>query len=282
MSISARSIALGLGIGWAIGVLVTYTTMGQPVDAWCYYGFDQTNPWNPDGCFLYSPPVALAMEGIRAVMPFDVFYTLLRAAELAVLIVVAGPAVGVALLIPAVAIEINAVNVNLIIVAAVLAGFRYPWTWAFIILTKVTPGVGLLWFAVRKEWSHFAIAAGATAAFAGISLAIAPDLWSQYIAGLSVTGDSRFTIAWRLPIAVALVVWGARTNHRWALLAAVFFALPRWYYLSPVLLVGLFPLVRFARPLRIPTWRGFRTIGLRAPQPAAATSDGLTARAPSS
>jgi len=63
-------------------------------------------------------------------------------------------------------------------------------------------------------------------------------------------------------------------TERWALMVAVFLAIPRWYYLSPVLLVGLFPLVRFARPFRIPTWRGFRTIGLRAPQPAAATSDG--------
>jgi len=284
MSINARSIAVGLGVGWAVAVLVTLTTMGNPVDAWCYYGFDSANPWNPDGCFLYSPPVALVMDAIRTVMPFDVFYTLLRSAEMFVLVVVAGPAIGLTLFIPAVAIELNAVNINLLIVGAVLIGFRHPWAWAFIILTKVTPGVGLLWFAVRKEWRHLAIALAATLGLAGLSVVVAPELWRQYIAGLGVTGDSSiFVIGWRLPLAALLVVWGARGNHRWALMVVVFLALPRWYYLSPVLLVGLFPLVRLARPIRLPVMpRLPHAARLGRPQPAAATSDGLTARAPSS
>jgi hypothetical protein len=284
MSIRARSIAVGLGVGWAVAVLVTLSRTGNPVDAWCYYGFDPANPWNPDGCFLYSPPVALVMDAIRSVMPFDVFYTLLRVAEMAVLIAVTGPAVGLVLFIPAVAIELNAVNVNLLIVGAVLIGFRYPWAWAFIILTKVTPGVGLLWFAVRREWRHLAIALAATLGFAAASVLLAPELWRQYLAGLGVTGDSSaFVIGWRLPLAALLVVWGARGNHRWVLMVAVFLALPRWYYLSPVILVGLFPLVRLARPLRLPAlgWLP-RTTRPGRPQTAATTSDGLTVRAPSS
>lgn len=269
---------MGLGIGWAVAVLVTLTQMGSPVDAWCYYGFDPANPWNPDGCFLYGPPVALFMDAVRSVMPFEAFTLLLRSAEMLVLIVVAGPAVGLALFIPPVAIELNAANINLLIVGAVLIGFRYPWAWAFIVLTKVTPGIGLLWFAARREWRHLAIATGATLAFATLSLVAAPDLWRQYLAGLgAASDDSAFGIVWRLPIAAALVVWGARGDHRWALMVAVFLALPRWYYLSPVLLVGLFPLVRLPRPLRWPSW-----FGSRSPQTAATTSDGLTARAPSS
>ena len=281
MTIRPRTIALGLGIGWAVAVLVTLTRMGNPVDARCYYAFDPANPWNPDGCFLYGPPVAIVMDAVRNVMSFDVFTLLLRSLELGVLIVVAGPAVGLALLLPPVAIELNAANINLLIVGAVLIGFRYPWAWAFIILTKVTPGVGLLWFAVRREWQNLAIAAGATMAFAGLSLVAAPDLWRQYVAGLGMSQDtSLFVIGWRLPVAAALVVWGARGNHRWALMVAVFLALPRWYYLSPVLLVGLFPLVRLPRPLPGTNW--VRQLGMRPVQPAATTSDGLTARAPSS
>ena len=281
MRVRPRVIALGLGIGWAVAFLVTLAGVGTPVDAWCYYGFDRSNPWNPDGCFLYGPPVAIAMTGIQDVMSFDTFTMLLRAAEMLVLIAVTGPAVGLALFIPAVAIELSAANINLLIVGAVLIGFRYPMAWAFIILTKVTPGVGLLWFAVRREWRNLAAAAGATIAFAGMSVLVAPDLWHQYIAGLGFTQDvSPFVIAWRLPIAAALVVWGARGNHRWALMVAVFFALPRWYYLSPVVLVGLFPLVRLPRPLPGANW--VRQLWARPVQPAAATSDGRTVRAPSS
>jgi hypothetical protein len=252
--------------------------MGAPVDAWCYYGFDPAQPWAPGSCFLYSPPVAVVMNVVQVLMPFEVFTFLLRSAELLVLVAVAGPAVGLALFIPAIAIEINAANVNLLIVGAVLIGFRYPWTWAFIILTKVTPGVGLLWFAVRREWRNFALALGATLAVATVSWLVAPGLWPQYLAGLGVAeDDSMFGIAWRLPLAAIVVVWGARHDHRWAVIVAVFLAMPRWYYLSPVILVGLFSLVRLPRPLPMP-----ETVRRWVSQPAAATSDGRTARAPSS
>ena len=167
------------------------------------------------------------------------------------LALMAGPAIGAALFIPAVAIEINAANINLLIVGAVLLGFRFPWTWAFIILTKVTPGIGLLWFAVRREWRHLAIALGATAVIAvGVVRGRALDVASTYLGGLTGEPDaSIFLLWWRLPLAALLVVWGARTDRRWTLVVAVFLALPRWYYLSPVILVGLFPLVRFPRPL---------------------------------
>src|SRR5262249_6820299 len=144
-------IATAIGIGLAIAVLVTLTTGGKPVDARCYYGFDAARPWDPDGCFVYSPPIAMGMEAIRPVLPFEVFTLLLRAAELLALVAIAGPALPVLLFIPSIAIELNAANVNILIVAAVLLGFRWPWTWAFVILTKVTPGVGVLWFATRRE-----------------------------------------------------------------------------------------------------------------------------------
>jgi len=255
-----RTIALGAGIGWAVVVLVTLTQAGNPVDAWCYYGADPADPYRLDQCFMYSPPVALVMDGVRAAMPFEAFAFLLRAAELVVLIAVTGPALGLALLIPAVAIELNAANINLLIVGAVLIGFRYPWAWAFVALTKVTPGVGMLWFAVRREWRNFAIALIATGAIALGSWLVAPELWRGYLAGLGGSPDSSiWLIWWRLPLAALVVVWGARNDHRWALIVAVFLAMPRWYFLSPVILVGLFPLVRLPRPLPRPTLAALRT-----------------------
>ena len=265
-----RLIALGLGIGWAVAVLVTLTRFGNPVDAWCYYGADPAEPYRLDMCFMYSPPVLSAMDVIRSLMSFEAFTFLLRTAELIVLVVLTGPAIGLALLIPAVAIELNAANVNLLIVAAVLVGFRHPWAWAFVVLTKVTPGIGILWFAVRREWRHFAIALGATIAITSASLLLAPQLWRDYVAGLAGSPDgSIWLIWWRLPLAALVVVWGARTNHRWALIVAVFLAMPRWYFLSPVILVGLFPLVRLPRPLPRPTFavvpRSLRGRGSRSP-----------------
>jgi len=273
---SGKVLALGVGLGWAVTILIFYTrSVGTPVDAWCYYGMDPRAPWDPPGCFSYSPPFAQLMTVIQGLVPFEWFYTALRVVEMIVLALITGPAIGAALLIPAVAIEINAVNVNILLVAAVIVGFRYPWTWAFVILTKVTPGIGLLWFAVRREWRHLGIALGVTVAISSASFLLAPWMWGEFFGALaSAPDETPFKIWWRLPVAAAVVVWGARTNRRWALIVAVFLAMPRWYYLSPVILVGLFPLLRLPRPL---PWLGWRSR-----QTAAATSDGRTARAPSS
>lgn len=274
-----RPVALGVGLGWAVVILIHFTmTVSGPVDAWCYYGMDPVDPWSADHCFLYSPPVAQLMTVIQSAVPFDAFYTTLRVLEIIALALITGPAIGPALLIPAVVVEINAANINLLLVGAVLLGFRYPWTWAFVILTKVTPGIGLLWFLARRQWRHFGIALGTTAAIAGLSLLIAPWMWGDYLQGLlAAPDDSPFKIWWRLPIAAALILWGARSDRRWTLVVAVFLAMPRWYVLSPVILVGLFPLVRLPRPL---PW--LHRVERRIRQTAAATSEGRTARAPSS
>ena len=65
--------------------------------------------------------------------------------------------------------EILIGNIHLLLAAAIVLGFRWPGTWAFVLLTKVTPGVGLLWFAVRREWRSLGIALGATAAIVAVS-----------------------------------------------------------------------------------------------------------------
>ena len=59
--------------------------------------------------------------------------------------------------------------------------FRWPGTWSFVLLTKVTPGIGLLWFAARREWRNLAIALGVTAAIVAVSMAIDPALWRSWI-----------------------------------------------------------------------------------------------------
>ena len=61
---------------------------------------------------------------------------------------------------PPVALELYHGNIHLLMAAAIVLGFRYPIGWSFLLLTKVTPGVGLVWFAVRREWRPLIIALG--------------------------------------------------------------------------------------------------------------------------
>ncbi|MHB8398274.1 MAG: hypothetical protein ACYDCI_04990, partial [Candidatus Limnocylindrales bacterium] len=127
----------------------------------------------------------------------------------------------------------------------------------FVLLTKVTPGIGLLWFAVRREWAHLAIAVAATALVIAVSDLASPGLWTQWIDVLrSNSGSGGATgfgltpsailipLAVRLPVAAIVVVWGARTSRRWTVPLASFIALPVLWILGLSLLVGVIPLLR--------------------------------------
>ena len=81
-----------------------------------------------------------------------------------------------------------------------MLGFRYPWTWAFVLLTKVTPGLGLVWFAVRREWRALAIALGVTAAIVAVSLVLDRQLWSEWISFLSATPEGGSVAQFQIPV----------------------------------------------------------------------------------
>lgn len=248
-----------LGIAGSIVVLVTFTQMrGEPSDAFAYWSADAVAPYSPrviDGpggpgpyAFVYPPP-ALAVATLGHALAFEWFVAVVRALELAALAVLTGPALIVALFLPPIASEINAGNINLLIALAVVAGFRWPIAWTFILLTKPSVGIGTLWFLIRGDRRGFLLAVGPAAVISAISFVVAPELWFDWIRLLTGFGDSGgWPFPWpiwvRLPFALALVVWGARTDRRWAVALGSFFALPRLYFMSPAMLVGLLPLVR--------------------------------------
>ena len=134
--------------------------------------------------------------------------------------------------------------------AAIVAGFRWPALWALPLLTKVSPGVGLLWFALRREWRNLAIAIGATVAISGVSFVVAPDLWFQWVRVLTEAAkapDWVFIIPipfWiRAIAAVAIVSWGALTDRSWTVPVASMLALPILWVNGLSMLVAVIPLV---------------------------------------
>jgi hypothetical protein len=113
-----------------------------------------------------------------------------------------------------------------------ILGRRFPALWAIPLLTKVTPGVGLLWFVARREWRSLAVALGTTLAVAGVSFVIAPALWADWADVLyrNLTVPHYEGIVGYLPLRLALaaaVVWlGARRDQPLAIGAAVILATP--------------------------------------------------------
>lgn len=105
-------------------------------------------------------------------------------------------------------------------IAAVL-GVQRGTPWVLVALTKSLPCLGPLWFLIRGDLRQFALFFLSTSAVAAVSFAIAPSLWSEWIAFLNShrggTGAASLDVVpplWlRLPVSLALVVWGARTRR---------------------------------------------------------------------
>jgi hypothetical protein len=208
-------------------------------DAFGYWSVNPAQPYQaPVGglsAFNYSPPIA-RLFGLFANLDWYAFLWIWLALLVGTVIWLGGrgPRVIWLLAFPPVALELYHGNVHLLIAAAIALGFRYPWAWAFILLTKVTPGIGLVWFAVRQEWRSLAIALGATAAIVAVSLVVDGSLWADWLDFLGRAGGgatvAQFEIGvplWlRLPAALVLVAWGGLTDRRWTVPAAATLGLP--------------------------------------------------------
>jgi hypothetical protein len=244
----------------AAGVLLwlAYAIWGPPEarDARAYFlasGSDlYTKPPGADDAYLYSPAFAQALEPLRW-LGWEGFRTAIRAVDIGALAFFTGPLAGPLLFVAVVPLDIRGGNIHLLLALAMVAGFRWPATWAFVLLTKVTPGVGLLWFAVRREWPKLAIALGVTAVIAAISFVYAPSLWFDWFRLLAST-DRDPTVSelislpiWiRLAVAAAIVVWGAATDRRWTVILAGYLALPITW-LSAVTMFAAVPMLATRR-----------------------------------
>jgi hypothetical protein len=252
-----------VGYGFNALLLLSLLRLGQfGYDVYAYWSVDLGNlyaggigSFTALGAFRYSPAVAQLLS-LFEVLPWWIFLWAWTALLIATLTWLGGRWTLYLLAFPPLVLELYAGNINLLLAAAIALGFRYPATWAFVLLTKVTPGVALLWFAFRREWRNLAIALGATGAIVLVSFVLAPALWGQWLAalnGLRELSDASLPIPLilRLPIAAAVTWWGARTDRRWAVPVAATIATPiLWIGWSAwlVVLFGAIPLLRNWRP----------------------------------
>jgi hypothetical protein len=222
-------------------------------DARSYYGLDLSNlylgrtDWNTIGAYPYSPAFAQLVYPLN-LLPWPLFVAAWTLLLLFAVFGLTGPRLFLLGLVLA-AMEIAGGNISLLLTAAIVLGFRWPATWAFVLLTKITPGIGLLWFALRREWRSLAIALGATAAVVAVSWALMPGAWQDWIELLIANQGKGGTWAAipiplivRGPIGVLLLVWGAPRNQRWVVPVACMLALPALWYGSLTMLLGVLPL----------------------------------------
>jgi hypothetical protein len=218
--------------------VVAYSGRSLGYDAFSYWSIDFTDLYGRAmsnnfalGAFRYAPPIAFLFGPLGA-LPWWLYLWLWGALMAGIALWLGGRWALVLFALPPVALELYHGNVHLLIAAAVALGFRYPWTWSFVLLTKITPGVGLLWFAVRREWRHLAIALAATALISLAAAVVAPNYWREWVDSiLSNIGEPQdYSVPppapIRLPLAAILVVWGARTDRPWTVPAGAMLGLP--------------------------------------------------------
>ncbi len=229
------------------------------VDARAYWQVNLAHPYIGSGVgdistYLYSPAFAQVTAPL-SLLPFPVFDALWTAVILVVAIWLVRPWPWAALILfLPLSYELLVGNVHFLIAAAIVFGFDAPSVWAFPLLTKVTPGVGVLWFAVRREWRALAIALGVTAVVAIGSVALASSAWSDWITFLLASPDRSQLLVPRTLVATVLVAFGAATGRRWLVPVAVWMAIPIVWVNSWVILLAT---IRLRHRVEPATWLPF-------------------------
>jgi hypothetical protein len=242
-------LGVGLGLFW-----IAILGASGGVDGHAYFVADPFSPYGHGSqvlgsdAYLYSPAFAQVISPLRW-LGWPGFIVSLRLLELGALVYLAGPLTPFVLFWSPVASEINAANIHLLIGAAAIYGLRRPGAWAFILLTKVSPGVGLLWFAARREWKALRTALVVTAAVVLVSVVLSPGAWVDWFAELAYNAGHPVQYSDLMPTSIApvirvslaalLVMVGARKGWTWLLLAAITLALPAVWFHALAILTGI-------------------------------------------
>lgn len=266
--IGARRL-VALSLGWAgsllfawLSVTLVATELGFGVDSHAYWAawrgqlYDAA-PATRDA-FLYSPAFAQAIWPITQ-LPWPVFAVVWGLAATATIVWLAWGA-GKAWVVPLSLLgtfEILTGNINWILALVAVFALRRPGLWVVALLTKITPAIGPVWYLARGEWRNLVVSVVWALVVTASSFALAPDLWHSWWNFLSTYADASTDkvgaqllppLIVRVPVVLAFVAWGARTDRVWTL--PVSMAL-----LSPVSGIGQF-VVLLAIPRLV---RGQRT-----------------------
>ncbi len=247
-----RDALILVGLGRALWYFLVqdiqpWTFLG--VDAQAYWGLDIAHLYDHSGVgdlstYLYSPAFAQLMAP-AGVLPFGVFFGLWTAMNLAICAWLLRPwPWALPMLALPITYELCVGNIHFVLAAVIVASFEVPVAWAFPLLTKITPGIGSLWFAARGEWRAFAATLGGTAVIVAVSYALAPGAWADWITLLTGSTGRTELLLPRVLIAAAVVIAGARSGRRWTVPVAAWLAMPVIWVNSWVILLATIRLAR--------------------------------------
>lgn len=254
-----------VSIAALVGAVWYFATAGAHAgDAHAYWEANFPDPYttgvNEEDAYLYSPAFLHALLPLK-LLPWDWFFAAFTAFNVAVLAWMVGPVIAVLTLLPGpyspVFVNLWYGNIGILMAAAIVLAFRWPAAWSFVLLTKITPGVGLLYFAAQRRWRYVAAALGVTAVIVAISFMLAPDAWLAWPALLSSTSPEIFPLPplWlRLVAAAIIAVVGGAMARPWAVPLAAVIAQPVFWFTGFSMLLAWVGLLRHRKWLRQPRY----------------------------
>jgi hypothetical protein len=207
--------------------------------------------------YLYAPPLAQAMVPFALVLPAWLFDAVWTIAMLVALWWLAGRDVIRSLALvafPPVAVEFWFRNVHLFLAVLLVLGLRqWPGWHAVGAAIKISPGLAIVYDALRGRWRAAAIGAGVGLGLLVVSVALSPEAWDQYLGfvrGIDLGQQTSFVpipFLVRAAAAVVLVLVASRLIARRGdllLVVAVTLALPSLWFTGLSLLTAAVPLWR--------------------------------------
>jgi hypothetical protein len=257
------AIRLGMSI---VGLFAVPYIIWANRDVDTIFGFDAYTTWSIDfsdlygiqyldlGAFRYTPAYAQIFQWV-GLLPWEVFLFIWDGIMLAIIYAWGRTWTLALLALPPVALELYHGNIHIFMAAAMVVGFRYPVAWVFPMISKVTPGLAVVWFLGARQWRQFAIAVGATAIVCGISFALVPQYWYDWVAvmreAIGFKPETPYPVDipfhYRAIAAVAIALWGGWTKRRWVVPVAGMLALPIIWWHGFAMLLGVIPLLRADR-----------------------------------
>ncbi len=223
-------------------------------------GFDAVSYWLIDpqqlyrwtdsssvaGPFRYSPALGQLLDPLGT-LSWGTFHSLFLAATLVALTVLGGRWALALLLIPNVLGEVYFGNIDLFLAVALGVGPIWPVAWIFLVLSKATPAVVLLWFIARGEWRNLGIVLAGTLVIALPSLLTTPALWGDWVRASTQFAGSQYGLSTiptipRLLAAAVLVFVGARRGWRWTIAVAGTLAMPGLDWKTMTVALAILPL----------------------------------------
>jgi alpha-1,2-mannosyltransferase len=216
-------LAVVIGVFWqhpndnlAYWIAAERLAKGLPI----YVGASVVEPY----AYHYPPPLAQALAPFTLFVPVLLYVVGYRALLLLTTWDLAGRRMLWMLALIAfvpVAIELRFENVQLFMAIAIVYGLgRWPWAFAIMAVIKVSPGLGVVYLALRRRWRDAAIAAVVGAGIVVVSFALDPNLWAAFfekvIGQAGVAGNSIVPLPYvvRAVVGIALVVAGGLVGRR--------------------------------------------------------------------